>query len=246
MLGNNPACSYYIYLKDREEKDTPEHPNSNSDASRSEQGSRADPEQQQCRLQCKRSPPPAARRGRLTFAKCRRRLSGCPESLWRKGVWPDLIPPDEPRSSPSAVGSAWRVPAGQRRRCWLNTAARLKAPAWVWALVLLLGEKNSAFLGDCKPQEGREGKPRGWSWGGSCTAAGTALSPRHGNAASRRRHVPMCSLIRNTGPPSTGTGFPKACAENTPGTGVPLAARTWLAGALGSEGRRKRTEQTTV
>lgn len=26
--------------------------------------------------------------------------------------------------------------------------------------------------------------------------------------------------------PGTGTGFPKACAENAPGTGVPLAART--------------------
>lgn len=56
MLENNPACSYHVYLKDREAKDTPERPKSDCGAPRSEQGSRANAEQQQqSRLQCKRT-----------------------------------------------------------------------------------------------------------------------------------------------------------------------------------------------
>ena len=54
MLENNPARSYYVYLKDREEKDAPEHPKSDCGAPGSEQRSRTNAEQQQqSRLQCK-------------------------------------------------------------------------------------------------------------------------------------------------------------------------------------------------
>lgn len=74
MLENNPACSYCIYLKDREEKDTPEHPDSDCGVPGSEQGSRTNTEP------CSRAgcnvnahPLPACERwGWLTFAECQR------------------------------------------------------------------------------------------------------------------------------------------------------------------------------